>query len=99
MAGLACDAWWDNVRSLIRHDPAFRWEQQAVSLGDVEPEPITEDTTDETAPTVARLADSSAPRRRADRRSPGRFVHAGRPPGAGGAPRAAARAERRAAHR
>src|SRR5436190_16212341 len=58
IADTAFDRWWENVRSLIRHDPAFRWEQQAVSLGDVEPEPITEDTTDDSAPTVDRLVDS-----------------------------------------
>jgi PPM family protein phosphatase len=56
----AFDRWWDNVRSLIRHDPAFRWEQQAVFLGEVPTEPPTEDTTDESAPTVDRLVDSFA---------------------------------------
>ena len=58
----AFDRWWDNVRSLIRHDPAFRWEQQAVFLDEPppEPEPITEDTTDESAPTVDRLVESFA---------------------------------------
>jgi hypothetical protein len=59
IAETAFDRWWENVRSLIRHDPAFRWEQQAVSLGDAPTEePITEDTTDDGAPTVDRLVDS-----------------------------------------
>ncbi len=67
LAETAFDRWWDNLRSLTRRDPAFRWEQHAVFLGDVpeaasDHEPDGPDggeiTDDENTPTVDQLVES-----------------------------------------